>query len=1285
MNGPPRIFMTDWSLATKLTAGFWIGTRFVFLDAQKSELNSSSFDVAPDLHSLIKSRYQFTIPLPRSGKLSLPGISLEARELPELSLSSLTVDRDLYRYLTDIVHVLIVDLNHRQEERNIILRLGGIVIDERPALLDEHGVALVHFQELPIGEYEVTFEDYSQSQSCCFRVAAFELAFLVATLRRFSLNNKNLLAQLDVQRFGTPCNADLRVDLIDVEKRIDSQFVSARGGLAFVRLELTWAGPHRLEVYLRGDSTATANVPLPGSRREERDETVLSECGSRYTASMMPGKDSTAVRGLSVARSGEVGSPIWIHEVHRSRVRLESQAEINDCCIALDRLGVGGSFQDGNATVHRYQELVPGEVVEIDIPSPAAILSVGGFVKGKPWECRAVAISPSKVVPKITIATNGNNLSSSEAAGSSPKAGRTVTVRVQTDDSSDGSMALLVKDARLSSSERPEMQLARNLKQVCDAVEAGAVDVQPIESIRSRGARQWRRPSTAPIIPMATLQALIRRQILTTDQVEDVRYLAEEASNDLFATIVARGYAEPASICRGLAEVHGWPYIALDECDIAEDLLLLCPESVARENEVIPVSIKSDGTLIFAFANPYCLETIDKLRFILNRRIDVAVSVPDMIRGAIDYYYSCDQSESADTMLQEFTDTAIDFTDTMEVVFGSGTELPAEEALVPESIHEPSRVLFCDLIPLINGTAEVEVDLPEEPDSYVVDAFIASEGDWGHGHLSFESMADPYVKLQLPENLFRGDTAMGRIVARASSGVMKVEVSRDGIPIPLRINQGHEAKIRDGYFPAKELELVFEVLPGEYQARVTDVKTQNVATSIKRVTLLGELSRLRRVPLLLEPGQNVEAKDEIRQIQLLPNMKPVCLRIAMATANYEHLCCEQTAAKLFASMVSLATASTDLAEHRKALQAAQAGIRRLKMMWKPGQGFSFYIGRPPNKHWGAMATRHLLQVEFLGDSLASNPAAASLLAEIKRLSRDATRVYGIVWPPRSLRNCWEAYAAMCYSTIGNDETAIAVARHQNRERHEKGGVYWRNESAFAAACLLRGTKESDIATALKGANQLFEALGPEQRLYSTLDSAGLIVLMNELSRYAFLKSDGRVTINGQSLSMQEAHEFNGSIESIFAEGEPVLIDQLKWGRADWTRVEQRVPLTVKLTGHKNPTEAFREGSLISLRITLRDGYEPGDLVWIALPPCLSRLEGGGQIRQFSVDLAGSDTAEVNLVATGSSFATWMAPAAQHFLVCVRNMYDEERIGNPGPIAVTVEPMQSTETKQTIPV
>ena len=95
------------------------------------------------------------------------------------------------------------------------------------------------------------------------------------------------------------------------------------------------------------------------------------------------------------------------------------------------------------------------------------------------------------------------------------------------------------------------------------------------------------------------------------------------------------------------------------------------PESVARENAILPLAEEEDALKVIV-SDPYDIDTVEKLRFILNRRIEIALAPRDKILEAINKYYSQIEGESADSVLQEFTDTAIDFTETETTAVSAG-------------------------------------------------------------------------------------------------------------------------------------------------------------------------------------------------------------------------------------------------------------------------------------------------------------------------------------------------------------------------------------------------------------------------------------------------------------------------------------------------------------------------------------------------------------------------------------------------------------------------------------
>lgn len=77
------------------------------------------------------------------------------------------------------------------------------------------------------------------------------------------------------------------------------------------------------------------------------------------------------------------------------------------------------------------------------------------------------------------------------------------------------------------------------------------------------------------------------------------------------------------------------------DCDlyrvtIPAEVIRLVPGAVAREFGAIPISRGHD--LVVAMSE-WDEETLDKLRFVLNRQISVVFATPEAIRFALDKYY----------------------------------------------------------------------------------------------------------------------------------------------------------------------------------------------------------------------------------------------------------------------------------------------------------------------------------------------------------------------------------------------------------------------------------------------------------------------------------------------------------------------------------------------------------------------------------------------------------------------------------------------------------------------
>ena len=172
---------------------------------------------------------------------------------------------------------------------------------------------------------------------------------------------------------------------------------------------------------------------------------------------------------------------------------------------------------------------------------------------------------------------------------------------------------------------------------------------------------------------------LIKSGVLGKDQVVDADNLARQTNIPLPQALVKLGYATEAEVMRSLALFHRMEYVDLDTAQVPENVIELMPESVARENVVLPIEL-SDGRLKVLMSDPSDVDTIEKLRFILNRDVTPALAPRSNILEAINRMYGQVEGESADSILQEFTDTAIDFTETVDDVDVSNDEMVDENS-----------------------------------------------------------------------------------------------------------------------------------------------------------------------------------------------------------------------------------------------------------------------------------------------------------------------------------------------------------------------------------------------------------------------------------------------------------------------------------------------------------------------------------------------------------------------------------------------------------------------------
>jgi type IV pilus assembly protein PilB len=179
-------------------------------------------------------------------------------------------------------------------------------------------------------------------------------------------------------------------------------------------------------------------------------------------------------------------------------------------------------------------------------------------------------------------------------------------------------------------------------------------------------------------------------------QLRDALERQARSGRRLGELLINMGACAEEDIMKALALQFDMEYVDLDIGNVNSQVMEMMPESMMREYQIIPLEYK-DGRLKVAITDPLDLESVDAIRFRLNMDVDCVLAARQKVEQIIGGYTEQTESESVDSMLQEFTATDVDFVDRGE----KGAEMHAESApvirLVQLLITEAVRMRASDI------------------------------------------------------------------------------------------------------------------------------------------------------------------------------------------------------------------------------------------------------------------------------------------------------------------------------------------------------------------------------------------------------------------------------------------------------------------------------------------------------------------------------------------------------------------------------------------------------------
>ena len=102
-------------------------------------------------------------------------------------------------------------------------------------------------------------------------------------------------------------------------------------------------------------------------------------------------------------------------------------------------------------------------------------------------------------------------------------------------------------------------------------------------------------------------ELLLRRGVISLDQLSEAESMGRETGKKVSDCLVQLQYASGEDVMRAMAEHHKLKYVDLDEVSIPENVIELVPESVARENGILPMA-EDDDALVVIMSDPLDIE-----------------------------------------------------------------------------------------------------------------------------------------------------------------------------------------------------------------------------------------------------------------------------------------------------------------------------------------------------------------------------------------------------------------------------------------------------------------------------------------------------------------------------------------------------------------------------------------------------------------------------------------------------------------------------------------------------
>lgn len=384
--GPVTVSVTNQQDYNALHDRVRLGTSFAFLYGLDDEMGGK-------LHRLIHGQKNgkgtiknAIIPVDDDG-FELPGCTVRGSGLNR-DMAILISDKDVYKEGVDVAQLFLYDPTSPNETRKIDMYLDYLKLDTLNVNLDSNGCGVVRYATISAGKYEARLQDSEIKRS--FEASRYTLAPFTATLSNLRKSEDKFFATVEALSFGQPFIGKARVQIFAGYYATDDIEAEFKEGMATISFIPKGSDGLSIRLTSLADSDLIANIPLPGTSYEQRQDDVVSTLGRVRTVSMVPSQNCITARGLSFSDGALGNTPIKLDTCVSKKVEISYATDIQDLVVVVREPVLG------TTNVYEIGEVKKGKGFKIPFRSAIASVHIGAFVDGKPWEGHAVVVQPSK-------------------------------------------------------------------------------------------------------------------------------------------------------------------------------------------------------------------------------------------------------------------------------------------------------------------------------------------------------------------------------------------------------------------------------------------------------------------------------------------------------------------------------------------------------------------------------------------------------------------------------------------------------------------------------------------------------------------------------------------------------------------------------------------------------------------------------------------------------------------------------------------------------------------------